>query len=526
MSEIKRFKLRPFLVAFFATIVIGLTGIAFSICIPTVYNVTSSAPPPTGNWTDTSGAVWTPAGGFPGCAPGDAAMDLNATPTTLIINSAIPNPLISLNLGCNGCVIDIQSGGSLTLAGPASIASGATMRVSGGTLTIANGGTLTLQNGSNLQITSGTLDIQTGGHVNLNSFNTLSGGTLQLSGGTLTVSAALVLQSAATLSLTGGTIDGIAAVNSGGTLNSTGTTTVSTQLNTLGSAGAHILDGTLDLTGGGTGDAPFVIDIGATLDFPSATYTMTPNGVVSGDGTLSISGGTLNIGGVTSPGTMSLTAGTLDGAGFLSIRHTFFWDGGTIAGSGGAELAGTGVGTFSGVAGTMLLDTRTFNNYGTINYPATTNLLHLNNGAAFNTYGTFNFQDDGDIIADGPSSVGVFPNGIMQKHLGTGVSVIQPAMTNNSTIYVTHGTIESRRRVPWRLHPRREFLHRHGHVRRHHRDDCLQCSSGHDLWIDLRRRQRFLPVRNHRLPGVFLFDRRRDLDHGRHARRRFPNRDG
>jgi uncharacterized repeat protein (TIGR01451 family) len=443
MSEINRFKLRPFLVAFCATIAIGIAGIAFSICVPTVYNVTSSAPPPTGNWADTSGAVWTPAGGFPGCAPGDAANDLNATPTTLIINSAIPNPLISLNLGCNGCVIDIQSGGSLTLAGPASIASGATLLVSGGTLTIANAGTLTLQPGSNLQITSGMVDIQTGGHVTLNSFNTLSGGTLQLSGGTLTVSASLVLQSAATLSLTGGTIDGIAAVNSGGAINSTGTTTVSTQLNTLaGSAGAHILAGTLHLTGGGTGDAPFVIDSSSVLDFPSGSYTMTTGGVVSGDGTLSISGGTLSIGGVTTPGTFALSAGTLDGPGFLSIQKTFFWDGGTIKGSGGAELAGLGQGTISGAIGPMLLDTRTFANNGFITYDATTNMLHLTNNAAFNTFGTFDFLGDGDIIADGPSSVGIFPNGLMQKHNGTGVSVIEPAATNNATVFVTSGTIE------------------------------------------------------------------------------------
>ena len=442
MSEVNRFKLRPFVIAFCVTMVVGIAGIAFAVCVPTVYNVTSSAPPPIGNWTDTSGAVWTPAGGFPGCAPGDVAQDLNASPTTLIINSPIPNPIIGLNLGCNGCVIDIQSGGSLTLAGAASIASGATMKVSGGTLTIANAGTLNLQPGSNLQITSGMVDIQTGGHVTLNSFNTLTGGTLQLSGGTLTVSATLVLQSAATLSLTGGTIDGIAPVNSGGAINSTGTTTVSTQLNTLaGSAGAHILAGTLNLTGGGTGAAPFVIDSFSVLDFPSGTYTMTTGGVVSGDGTLSVSGGTLSIGGVTTPGTFALSAGTLDGPGFLSIRNFFFWDGGTMQGSGGAELAGNGQGTISGAIGPMLL-TRNFDNNGTITYDAGTNMLHLNNNAAFNIFGTFEFVGDGDVIADGPSSVGIFPNGLMQKHNGTGVSVIEPPATNNATVFVTSGTIE------------------------------------------------------------------------------------
>jgi uncharacterized repeat protein (TIGR01451 family) len=449
MTTVDRLKLRTILTSSALTLLaIALLGTAtaFAICVPTVYNVTSSAPPPIGNWTDTSGAVWTPASGFPGCAPGDAAQDLNATPTTLIINSAIPNPLISLNLGCNGCVIDIQPGGSLTLAGPASIASGATMKVSGGTLTIANAGTVNLQPGSNLQITSGMVDIQTGGHVTLNSFNTLSGGTLQLSGGTLTVSANLTLQSAATLSLTGGTIDGIAPVNSGGAINSTGTTTVSTRLNTLaGSAGAHILAGTLNLTGGGTGDAPFVIDSFSVLSFPSGSYTMTTGGVVSGDGTLSINGGTLNIGGVTSPGTFSLSSGTLDGPGFLSIRNTFFWDGGTITGSGGTELAGTGTGILSGASGAMNLTSRTFNNYGYINYavdPTSGNSpLTLNGSAVFNTYGTFDFTADGPISGGPSSSFGVFPNGVVGKSGGTGTSAIDAPTTNDAVIEVFTGTI-------------------------------------------------------------------------------------
>jgi uncharacterized repeat protein (TIGR01451 family) len=343
MSKIDRFKLRPFVIAFSITVValLGMAGVALAVCVPTAYTVTSSAPPAIANWTQTSG-LWTPGGGFPGCAPGDSAADTNATPTTVIVNSSISNPIIGLNFNCNGCVIDIQTGGQLTLAGPGTIGSGSKLRVSGGTLVIASGGALTFQSGSQYEFTSGTVDIQSGG----------------------------------------------------------------------------------------------------TMDFTSGSNGATTGGVMGGSGGLSITGGTLNIGSVVSPATFTLTAGILDGPGFLSIGQTFYWDGGTMQGSGGAELAGGGSGTLSGASGTMLLDTRTFNNYGVIYYPATTNLLHLNNGAAFNTYGTFNFEDDGDIIADGPSSVGVFPNGLMQKHAGTGVSVIQPGMTNNATVFVTHGTIE------------------------------------------------------------------------------------
>src|SRR6478672_11983756 len=97
---------------------IGVIGAATALaCVTNSYSVTSSAPPPSANWTDTSGALWTPGGGFPGCAPGDTASDTNASPTTFIVNSVIPNPIAGLNLACNGCVIDVQSGGQLTLAG-------------------------------------------------------------------------------------------------------------------------------------------------------------------------------------------------------------------------------------------------------------------------------------------------------------------------------------------------------------------------------------------------------------------------
>src|SRR5262249_13932716 len=113
---------------------------AFAVSVTNPYTGPSSAPPPIAFCTDTSGSVCQPPGAFPGCAPGDTASDTNATPTTLIINSAVPNPINGLFLSCPGCAIDIQSGGSLTLAGSGSVSSSSTIIVEpGGTLTIANG---------------------------------------------------------------------------------------------------------------------------------------------------------------------------------------------------------------------------------------------------------------------------------------------------------------------------------------------------------------------------------------------------
>ncbi len=442
--------MRPFRVAAIFTVsILLLLGVAFrealAVCIPQIYNVTSSAPPPIGFWTDTSGAVWNPPGGFPGCAPGDTAADPNPTPTTLIINSAIPNPITGLILSCPGCAIDIQSGGSLTLAGSASLSSSSTIIVEpGGQLTIANGGTLTFNPGTSLSVNGGLVDVQTGGALVQNGASTVTnGGTLRLSGGTWTVGALFTVQSTGTIELDGGTVNGGSTVNNNGTiLQNSGTTSFSPVLNNSSGAHLNINGGTLSLGGGGTGGAPVVITAGATLDFPSSTYTLTTNGTVSGAGALQVSGGTLSIGGVTSPSNFTMTGGTLTGAGFMTVTGTFAWSGGTLTGNGGTQIAGTGSGNFSGANGSMILDGRLFDDYGSVDYNATTNPLNLINGGALAVYGTFNFSNDGNITGDTLSSLTISPNGVLFKNGGSGTSKISPKTYNNATVWVFSGTLE------------------------------------------------------------------------------------
>jgi len=456
MSDIDRIKLRTMLVSCCVTIaVLTILGAAtaFAVCIPTVYNVTSSAPPPIGNWTDTSGAVWSPSGGFPGCAPGDTASDNNASPTTLIINSAIPNPIIGLNLSCPGCVIDIQSGGSLTLSGSGTISNSSTIIVEpGGTLTIANGSSLNVNTGTSLSVNGGLVDIQSGGSVTLTGASTVTnGGVLNVDGGTLTIpgGSLFTVQSNGQLEFTTGSVNGGGTINNHGTIQMAGSglVTVSPVVNNSAPGTVTVSSGTLSLAGGGNGNAPFVINSGGTLDFPSGSYTMTPNGSVSGNGTLSVTGGTLSMGGVTSPGAFVLTAGTVTGGGFLSIVNSMTWSGGTLTGSGGTELAGTGSGTIDGANGAsapMVLDGRSFNNYGNINFTATAaHPLQLSNGANFTTYGLFSFGGDGSITGSSPSSFNVSPNGVVGKTGGSSTSTINPPFTNSSAnAFASSGTLE------------------------------------------------------------------------------------
>jgi uncharacterized repeat protein (TIGR01451 family) len=314
-------------------------------------NYSVSSPPPAAiNWTNIGG-FWTPSGSYPGqnnsC---DTATDNNASPTIISVNTAIPFPIAGLDLSCNGCVIDIQTGGSLTLAGPGMIGSGAKLRVSGGTFTLASG-TLAFQSGSQFEFSAGTVNIQTAG----------------------------------------------------------------------------------------------------TVDFQTGSSGVTTGGILGGDGTLSITGGTLNIGAVTEPGAFTMTAGTLDGNGFLNVRNTMTWHGGTLTGSGGTQLAGGGTGTFDGTTGDMTLDNRSFNDYGFIHYSATSpgapspsGQLYLSNGAQFTVYGMFDFEDDG-AIENGGIGVSAFmvkPNGLAEKVGGTGVSTIFASSANDATVYIFSGTLE------------------------------------------------------------------------------------
>src|SRR4051794_39884530 len=108
MSEFNRRNLRTILastgVTVAALVVLLLLAVASdgSAQSCTSYAVTGSAPPATANWTDTSG-LWNQPG-YPGeFSSCDTAADTNASPTIIVVNSIIPNPIANLDLLCNGC---------------------------------------------------------------------------------------------------------------------------------------------------------------------------------------------------------------------------------------------------------------------------------------------------------------------------------------------------------------------------------------------------------------------------------------
>jgi uncharacterized repeat protein (TIGR01451 family) len=443
---------------------------AASSCTGTSYSVTSSAPPASANWTSSSG-LWNPSGAYPGFASCDSASDTNSSPTTLIVNSVIPNGLNALTLACNGCVIDIEPGGQLTVGGSGTIGSGATVLINGGTLVVnasAASGGLAFQSGAQLHLNNGT--IAGTGVINMLAGSSLtydgavsstfdgvtiaSSGSIDLSptaAATLTLTNGSTINNAGVLTL-GAQLTGIAAgaggnaLNNSGTVqkNAGGTTTISVPFNNLANApGVQLDNGVVAFNGGGTGDAPFNLASSGTLEVDAGSYTMTAGGVISGAGTLLVTGGTLSIGGVTSPANYTMSGGTLTGAGFLSIGSYFDWSGGTITGTGGAELAGTGTGSLSGSNGAMVLDGRTFNNYGSLAFNSPTNPLNINNGALFRIYGVMTLNTDGTIGSDlaNGAQLSIDPNGYLIKSGGSGTFTIDPFTANSASVYVNSGEL-------------------------------------------------------------------------------------
>jgi uncharacterized repeat protein (TIGR01451 family) len=409
------------------------------------YTAVTVSTPPTANWTNTSG-FWVPSGSYPGQNSScDTATDSSSTPHVITINSAIPNPIAGLTLSCNGCKIDIQPGGSLTLAGPGSVGSSAKIAVNGGTLHIAPTGSLSFGSGGLFEMNSGEVDVDAGGSLSLDGANTIAGGVLNLSG-TLTIPGSLdVLSSASGLVL-----NNAPTVNGGGTLNNSslvqktgpGLATVSVVFNNQsGSNGFTVDDGKAVLSGGGTSDAPFYLNTSGEVNFPSGTaYTMNTGGTVSGPGTLSVTGGTLTIGGVTSPGIFVFKGGTLDGNGYLAIGKTFTWTGGSFTGAGGTQLDGTGTGTITGNDAAMSLNGRNFDVYGQIGYAPTANEMTIDS-ATMTVFGNFNIENDGDILNGANGVFKISPNGVVSKTGGNGLSVISAGLLNNSMLAVYTGTL-------------------------------------------------------------------------------------
>ena len=172
--------------------------------------------------------------------------------------------------------------------------------------------------------------------------------TLTLAGGTLTNPNALTMTGA--LALGAGTVNGAGSLTlsagASATKTTSGTVTVNQALNNQGTV--SVSGGQLNLAAGGSHSGTFNAAAGSTLDFSGGTHQFADGSVLSGSGSYAHSGGTAQLTGtgagltVASGTSVDLSAFTFTGAGVLTNQGTVSGNaasfGGTLVNQGTADF--------------------------------------------------------------------------------------------------------------------------------------------------------------------------------------------
>jgi hypothetical protein len=390
-----------------------------------------------GNWSDTS--HWASCGGaYPSTS--DTAV-INSGTVTLDIPVTVLN--LTLTSGTVTGANDLTITGSLTWNSGTMSGNGTTTLAATGTLvtsasgtpyldtrTFNNAGTVNWNSTSYLYLTNNAVfNNQSGANYNIQTsstyaiygstgtFNNLSGATFtKSSSGDTGIYNLTAFNNTGTLTLTSA---GVLTLSPSGTSTHTGPFNVNNANATLTfQGGIHNINTGANITGsgnasfaGGTQHVHSTYNLsGATLvsggavDFPSDA-TLTSLG-----GALTISGGSIDLssGESLSVSSLTMSGGTLTGDDTITVSTSLNWSGGTMSGFGVTNLAATGTMAASG-SGTPTLDTRTFNNAGTVNWNST-GYFYLTNNAVFNNQSgaNFNVQSAGTYAIYG--STGTFNN--------------------------------------------------------------------------------------------------------------------
>jgi uncharacterized repeat protein (TIGR01451 family) len=340
----------------------------------------------------------------------------------------------------------IQGGGTLQGSSNLTIPSGGNYEWSGGTMAgsgqfiIASGGTLSVTGTSPSPLVLSSHTITNSGTI---AYSPLAGG--QINQVTLTGTASIVNQSGGLLNVadnssiiaTGGSTT---IVNSGSILTA-GSSSMFPAITNNATGLIKPSGGSLTFLSGtsnGTLDAvsPGALNFGST-----STFTITGGTWGGSGGGFWVTGGHVTINAPFSLSNLTLNSGQIDGTGTLTLTGTNAWGGGTMAGSGATTNSGTL--TMSNNLGSVL-DTRTFNNSGTVNYQNLGNALQLRNGAVFNNSNIFDFQGDANFTCN-CAVPGLFHNlgtGVLKKTSGTGTSIFTAPLNNDGSVQVNAGTMQ------------------------------------------------------------------------------------
>ena len=390
---------------------------------------------------------------------GSASMNVN----TLVLSSGAVN---FNNSGANAAAVVNFSAG--TLGGTSLVMVSGPLNWTGGGITGVvefNGGTF-----------SGNMDLYGGQLIN-NGTLTWTVNQMRTGNGSIINNLANGIINLTPNSVVSADFGGTYVFNNAGqvTMTGPGTARIDDTFNNSGTV--SVQSGTLALSGGGTESGPFTVASGATLNLSGGTFTFNPTSIISGagnfmvsgatatlgnslsaQGTYTFSGGTVNFTGsasmsgntlVLSGGTVNFnnsganaaavfnfSNGTLGGTSPVVVSGPLNWTGGTIYGV--VEFNG---GTFSGLSGSMGLNSGQLINNGTLSWTGAQ--LGTANGSIINNLasGIINLTPN-SFASPVSGATDVFNNAGQVTMTGSGTASIGDTFNNSGRVSVNSGELD------------------------------------------------------------------------------------
>lgn len=434
---------------------LGTAGAVFALLALAGAGTASADPACTSTWTGGGGdGQWTTAANWStGVAPTAADHACIAGFGTI----AVSGGAVAGSVTAGAATLDVEPGGTLTVADPAAASTVAALTLDGGTLTGAGAvdvtSALTLNAGT--VSGSGTLAVDDtatgtiGAAVALDQRTLANHGALTLAAGTLTLSGAatianddtFTIDSEAPAALTG---DGTLVNAAAGTVvkdAGSGTTALAVALDDTGTLSAA--SGAFALPGGaGASGGAVTLRDGATLDgvVKLAGAVVTAGEVEAGTADVRLSAGSLGVedGATFAVRLLTVSGGALTGAGDVRVGKMLTWTGGTLSGSGSTGLGAGAAGYLApGATGSVLLDGRRIDNQGALTL--VNGALRGANGATIANSGMLYVNSEAAGAVGGSGTI--VNTGTVAKNSGSGTTAIAWTVDNAGSLDAGNGAL-------------------------------------------------------------------------------------
>jgi hypothetical protein len=202
-----------------------------------------------------------------------------------------------------------------------------------------------------------------------------------------------------------------------------------------------VAGGQLSLQGGGVNTKAVSLASGATLEFPNTYYALAGGTNISGQGTVLLDGGTVDVTGTASvSAAVAFSQGTLEGGGSLTVSGAFAWMGGTMIGSGTTTISGPL--QLSTANTSVTLDGRSLKTTSSAStWAGNNNTFNLRDGAVYTNSGTLTVSGTENLNNAGGVGTPFFVNTGTLTTSGSGALLtVNVPVTNTGTIRVSNAT--------------------------------------------------------------------------------------